>query len=75
MSSAELSSEQREQVETDARLDAADNTSRTYKGDTLTDIVTAPIDAAAGTPSTTEVANAKQEVYDEARESISRRDR
>jgi hypothetical protein len=73
MSSAKLSDEQRQSVETDARLDAADDTTRNYKGDTLTDIVFAPVDALAGTPSTTEVANAKQEAYDEARESISRR--
>jgi hypothetical protein len=68
-----LSNKERESIERDARLDQKDGEDRKYKGDTLTDVVFAPLDLLTGTQSTTEHAQEKQAYYDDCKESLDKR--
>lgn len=68
-----LSDKERRQIDMDARLDHQDGTSRSYKGDVLTDVVFAPLDLLTGTPSTSERAAEKTEYYNDVKESLDRR--
>ena len=64
-----LSSKTRSSVANKARSDADSGQYTEYKGDTLTDVVFAPLDLLTGSHSTHEVARAKQDAYDRAYDS------
>ena len=62
-----LNTRQQTEVIKQAVNDAASGGFHEYKGDTLTDIVFAPVDAITNTPSTKEVAAEKQDLYNRVR--------
>ena len=73
MNRAELSEEQKREVERDAAVDHQDGVTRTYKGDALTDFVFGPVDMLLGDPNSGDMARARQEYYDELKAARERR--
>jgi len=70
-----LSEKEKTQIETDVRQDQRDETTRSYKGDPVTDVVFAPLDLVTGDQSTTEHAAEKQSYYNDVKTSIDSRDK
>ena len=68
-----LSDREKQQIETDARQDRKDDTTRSYPKSAVTDIIFSLPDALTGSQSTYERANEKKAYYDEVRESLDRR--
>jgi hypothetical protein len=62
-----LTEQQKRDIEKQAILDREQGEFTEYEGDKLVDVVFAPIDAIAGTPSTTEMAAEKQKYYNQVR--------
>ena len=69
----ELNPKQEKEVATDERLDAEEGVERKYPYQPIVDIIYKPIDLLAGSPSTEDVAKAKQTEYDKRRDSRNRR--
>jgi hypothetical protein len=68
-----LSEKEKREVERDAQVDSQDDTRRQYKGSPAADIIFAPVDALAGTQSSSDHAHEKQEYYNELRDARDRR--
>lgn len=68
-----LSEKERQQLEIEARVDAADGVTRHHKGDAVIDVVFAPLDLMLGDKNTSERAAEKQEYYEDVKSAIERR--